>query len=144
MWKEFQEFAVKGNVVDMAVGIIIGGAFGTIVSSLVNDIVMPPIGYLIGGVDFTGIMTVLVGEGPFATPEAAAAAGAVTVNWGLFINSIISFLIIAWALFFVIRMINRMKRRFDEAPVEQKPAPPPRQEVLLEDIRNLLAARAQS
>lgn len=139
--KEFQEFAVKGSVVDMAVGIVIGGAFGTIVSSLVNDILMPPIGYLMGGVDFAGIMTVLSGEGPYATPEQAAQAGAVTINWGLFVNALISFLIVAWALFFVIKLINRLKRQFEQAPVEEKPAPPPREEVLLEEIRDILAKR---
>ncbi len=139
--KEFQEFAVKGNVVDMAVGIIIGGAFGTIVSSLVNDIIMPPIGYALGGVDFSGIMTVLSGDGNYATPAQAAEAGAVTINWGLFINSVICFLIVAWALFMVIKAINRLKRQFEAAPADEKPAPPPRQEVLLEEIRDLLAKR---
>ncbi len=137
---EFREFAVKGNVVDMAVGIIIGGAFGTIVNSLVNDILMPPIGLILGGVDFSSIMTVLKGDGPYPSPEAAKAAGAVTINWGLFINSLISFLIVAWALFLVIKVINRMKAQF-EAKKEEVPAAPPRQEVLLEEIRDLLAKR---
>jgi large conductance mechanosensitive channel len=137
---EFREFAVKGNVVDMAVGIIIGGAFGTIVSSLVNDILMPPIGLILGGVDFSSIMTVLKGDGPYPSPDAAKAAGAVTINWGLFINSLISFLIVAWALFLVIKVINRMKAQF-EAKKEAGTAEPPRQEVLLEEIRDLLAKR---
>jgi large conductance mechanosensitive channel len=139
--EEFQEFAIKGSVVDMAVGIIIGGAFGTIVSSLVNDIIMPPIGYLLGGIDFSAIMTVLDGSGPYSSPAAAAEAGAATINWGLFVNAFISFLIVAWALFLVIRAINRLKRRVEEAPVEAKPVPPARQEVLLEEIRDLLAKR---
>jgi large conductance mechanosensitive channel len=138
---EFQEFAVKGNVVDMAVGIIIGGAFGTIANSLVNDIIMPPIGYVMGGIDFSAIMTVLDGTGPYPSPVAAAEAGAATINWGLFINSVISFLIVAWALFFLIKGINRLRRRFEQAPPEEKPAPPPRQEALLEEIRDLLARR---
>jgi large conductance mechanosensitive channel len=138
---EFQEFAVKGNVVDMAVGIIIGGAFGTIVSSLVNDIVMPPIGYFAGGIDFAAIMTVLDGTGPYPSPVAAAEAGAATINWGLFVNAVIAFLIVAWVLFFLIKGVNRLRRRFEEAPPEEAPAPPPRQEVLLEEIRDLLSRR---
>ena len=137
---EFREFAVKGNVVDMAVGIVIGGAFGTIVNSLVNDIIMPPIGLILGGVDFSSIMTVLKGEGPYPSPAAAQEAGAVTVNWGLFINSLISFLIVAWALFMVIKAINRMKAQFEEKKEEGEVAPP-RQEVLLEEIRDLLAKK---
>jgi len=139
--EEFREFAVRGNVVDMAVGIAVGGALGTIARSLVNDSLMPPGGLLLGGTDFSGLMTVLRGDGRYPTPAAAAEAGAVTINWGLFINSVISFLIVSWALFFVVKAINRMKRRFDEAPVAEKPAPPPRQEVLLEEIRDLLADR---
>jgi len=138
---EFREFAVKGNVVDMAVGIVIGGAFGTIVKSLVDDIIMPPIGLLLGGVDFSSIMTVLKGDGPYASPQAAAEAGAVTINWGLFINSLISFLIVAWALFMVIKAINRLKTQFEEKKEEEEAAAPPRQEVLLEEIRDLLAKK---
>lgn len=140
MLSEFREFAVKGNVVDMAVGIIIGGAFGTIVSSLVNDIIMPPVGLALGGVDFSSIMTVLRGEGPYPSPEVARDAGAVTINWGLFINSLISFLIVAWALFLVIKVINRMKAQFEEKK-EEGTVEPPRQEVLLEEIRDLLARK---
>ena len=138
---EFREFAVKGNVVDMAVGIIIGGAFGTIVSSLVNDIIMPPIGLLLGGVDFSSIMTVLKGDGTYANPEAAKAAGAVTINWGLFINSIISFLIVAWALFMVIKAINRLKAQFEEEKQAEAPAAPPAEVALLTEIRDLLAKK---
>lgn len=137
---EFREFAVKGSVVDMAVGIVIGGAFGTIVKSLVNDIIMPPIGMLLGGVDFSSIMTVLKGDGPYANPQAAADAGAVTINWGLFINSMISFIIVAWALFMVIKAVNRLKTQFEEKK-EEAPATPPREEVLLEEIRDLLAKK---
>lgn len=113
MIKEFREFAVKGNVVDMAVGIIIGAAFGTIVQSVVNDIIMPPIGLLLGNVDFSSLFVVLregATAGPYATPAIAKAAGAVTLNYGLFINTIISFLIVAFAVFMLIRAINRLKR----------------------------------
>jgi large conductance mechanosensitive channel len=118
MLKEFKEFAVRGNVVDMAVGIIIGAAFGTIVQSLVNDVIMPPIGLLMGDVDFQDLFTVLSqGEepGPYATLEAARAAGAVVVAWGAFINTVIAFLIVAFAVFMLIRYINRL-RRPDAAP----------------------------
>jgi large conductance mechanosensitive channel len=138
---EFREFAVRGNVVDMAVGIVIGGAFATIVNSLVNDILMPPIGYILGGMDFSAIMTVLDGTGPYASPAAAAEAGAATINWGLFINSLISFLIVAWALFLVIKAINRLRRQVETAPPGEEPVPPPRQEILLEEIRDLLARK---
>lgn len=113
MIKEFREFAVKGNVVDMAVGIIIGAAFGTIVQSLVADVIMPPIGLLLGNVDFSSLFIVLregAAAGPYATPAAAKAAGAVTLNYGLFINTIISFVIVAFAVFMMIRSINRLKR----------------------------------
>jgi large conductance mechanosensitive channel len=113
MMKEFREFAVKGNVLDMAVGIIIGGAFGTIVKSLVNDVIMPPIGMLLGGVDFSDFFAVLkhgATAGPYATLAAAQEAGAVTINWGLFINSVISFLIVAWAVFMLVKSFNSLKR----------------------------------
>jgi large conductance mechanosensitive channel len=118
MFKEFREFALKGNVVDMAVGIIIGGAFGTIVKSLVDDVLMPPIGLLLGGVDFSNFFAVLK-EGaqaaaPYASQAAAKAAGAVTINYGLFINSVISFIIVAFALFMVIKAMNKTRRK--EAP----------------------------
>ncbi len=137
MLQEFKEFALKGNVVDMAVGIVIGGAFGTIISSLVNDIIMPPIGLLLGDVDFANIMLILKGEGPYPSVEAAQEAGAVTMNVGLFVNAVISFLIVAWALFIVIKGVNKMKREEEAAP--PAPAEPPRNEVLLEEIRDLLA-----
>jgi large conductance mechanosensitive channel len=120
--KEFKEFAMRGNVVDMAVGIIIGGAFGTIVKSLVSDVLMPPIGLLLGNVDFSNMfLTIKAGDvaGPYATPEAATEAGAVTVNYGVFIDNIISFLIVAFAVFLLIRSINRLKKQEEAAP------PPP-------------------
>ena len=114
MLKEFREFAVKGNVVDLAVGIIIGGAFGTIVTSLVNDVIMPPIGLLIGGVDFTNLFVTLKdgakAAGPYASLAEAKAAGAVTMNIGVFINAVINFLIVAWAVFLLVKGINRLRR----------------------------------
>ena len=121
--KEFKEFAVKGNVVDMAVGIIIGAAFGTIVKSLVDDVIMPPIGLLLGDVDFSNLFITLkegaAGAGAYATIADAHAAGAVTLNYGLFINTIISFLIVAFAIFIVIKNINKLKRAEEEAPAPE-------------------------
>jgi len=118
MFKEFKEFAMRGNVVDMAVGIVIGAAFGTIINSFVADIIMPPIGLILGNVDFSG-MFILLKEGkvagPYDTIGAAKTAGAVTLNYGVFINTIISFLIIAFSVFLVIRNVNRLKRK-EEAP----------------------------
>ena len=113
MIKEFKEFAMKGNVMDMAVGIIIGAAFGLIIASLVNDILMPPIGLLLGNVDFSNIFAVLKEgkvPGPYPSVAAAKAAGAITMNFGLFINTIINFIIVAFAIFLLIRNINRLKR----------------------------------
>ncbi|MBI5073861.1 MAG: large conductance mechanosensitive channel protein MscL [Nitrospirae bacterium] len=119
MLNEFKEFAVKGNTVDMAVGIIIGAAFGTIVTSLVNDILMPPIGMLLGNVDFSSFFLVLK-EGkipsPYASMADAKTAGAVTMNYGLFINTIISFLIVSFAVFLLVKNINRLKRQSEEPP----------------------------
>ena len=138
MCKEFKEFAMRGNVVDMAVGIIIGAAFGTIVKSLVADIIMPPIGMLLGGVDFTDFFITLSG-GTYATLEAAKEAGAVTLNYGAFINTVISFIIVAFAVFLLIKQINRLTPKEEEKPAE--PAAPPREEVLLEEIRDLLKSQ---
>jgi large conductance mechanosensitive channel len=121
MLKEFKEFAMRGNVVDMAVGIIIGAAFGTIVKSLVADIIMPPIGLLLGNVDFSNLFVVLKEgstAGPFAALADAQKAGAVTINYGLFINTIISFVIVAFAIFLLIRTINKLKQS-EEAPPEE-------------------------
>ena len=114
MFKEFKEFAMRGNVVDMAVGIIIGAAFGTIVKSLVSDIIMPPIGLLLGNVDFSNLFIVLkagLPAGPYASLSDAQTAGAVSINYGVFLNTIISFIIIAFAVFLIIRGINRLKRQ---------------------------------
>jgi large conductance mechanosensitive channel len=132
MLKEFKEFALKGNVVDMAVGIIIGGAFGTIVSSLVKDVVMPPIGLLLGGVDFSDIKI----------PLKAAAAGkeAVTMNVGTFLNNVISFLIVAAAVFVLVKMVNELRRRFETEAPKAPPAPPP-SEVYLKEIRDALVKK---
>ena len=118
MFKEFKEFAMRGNVVDMAVGIVIGAAFGTIINSFVADIIMPPIGLILSNVDFSGMFIVLKEgkvAGPYDTIGAAKTAGAVTLNYGVFINTIISFLIIAFSVFLVIRNVNRLKRK-EEAP----------------------------
>ena len=131
MMSEFKEFAVKGNVVDMAVGIIIGGAFGKIVSSFVADVIMPPIGLAIGGVDFSELAVTL--------KEAAGDAEAVVISYGAFIQTVVDFVIIAFAIFLVIRGINSMKRK-----EEEKPAPPPgpsKEEELLSEIRDLLKQR---
>ncbi len=108
MWKEFREFAMRGNVVDLAVGIIIGAAFGKIVTSLVNDIIMPPLGLVLGKVDFTNLFLDLSGK-HYASLAEAKAAGAATINYGLFINNILDFIIVAFAIFLVIRGINRLK-----------------------------------
>jgi large conductance mechanosensitive channel len=113
MFKEFKEFAMKGNVVDMAVGIIIGAAFGTIVKSLVDDIIMPPIGLLLGNVDFSDLFIVLKAgkvAGPYTTPALAKAAGAVTLNYGVFINVVISFIIVSFAVFLLIKAINKFRK----------------------------------
>ena len=121
MLKEFKEFAMRGNVVDMAVGIIIGAAFGTIVKSLVADVIMPPIGLLLGNVDFSNLFIVLkegATAGPFASLADAQKAGAVTLNYGVFINTIISFLIVAFAVFLLVRSINKLKRKEEEPPTE--------------------------
>jgi large conductance mechanosensitive channel len=120
MFKEFKEFAMRGNVIDLAVGIIIGGAFGTIVKSLVDDVIMPPIGLALGNVDFSDLFLLLKtgpkAAAPYSTLAEAQAAGAVTINYGLFINSVITFLIVAFAIFLLIRAINRIKPPAAPAP----------------------------
>ena len=129
--QEFKEFAVKGNMVDMAVGIIIGGAFGTIVKSLVSDIIMPPIGLAMGGVDVSNIKILLKGT--------LGAKDAVTMNIGTFINNIISFLIVAWSIFMVVKVINSLRKE-EEAPAE--PAEPPASETYLKEIRDALVNKS--
>jgi large conductance mechanosensitive channel len=144
MLKEFKEFAVKGNVLDMAVGIIIGAAFGTVVKSLVSDVIMPPIGLLLGGVDFSNLfITVREGTaaGPYETLAAAQEAGAVTINYGVFANEIVSFLIVAFAVFMLVRSFNKLKREEEAAPPPAPPEPSA-EEKLLSEIRDLLRAQA--
>lgn len=126
MFKEFREFVMRGNVLDLAVGIIIGAAFGTIVKSLVDDVIMPPIGLAIGQVDFRDLYLLLKegsAPGPYATLGAAQAAGAVTVNYGQFINAIINFLIVAFAIFLVVRVANRLRRQPEPAAPHTKECP---------------------
>jgi large conductance mechanosensitive channel len=135
MLKEFKEFAMRGNVVDLAVGIVIGAAFGKIVTSLVNDIIMPPIGLLMGGVDFSNLF-VNLGSGDYPTLAAAKEAGAPVVSYGLFINTVLDFVIVAFAIFLLVRGINRMKKT--EPP---PPAAPSSEEKLLTEIRDLLKTR---
>jgi len=139
MWREFRDFAMRGNVIDLAVGIIIGAAFTTIVNSMANDIIMPPLGLLIGGIDFSNFFLTLKG-GSFPTLEAAKGAGAVTMNYGLFINAIIRFVIVAFAIFLLVKQINRLAREEPKAP--PPPPEPSREELLLAEIRDLLKARA--
>jgi large conductance mechanosensitive channel len=142
MFKEFKEFALRGNVVDMAVGIIIGAAFGSIVTSLVSDIIMPPLGLLLGNIDFSNLFVVLKAgsaPAPYLSLAAAQEAGAVTLNYGLFINRVLSFLIVAFAVFLLVKGMNSMKRKAEEKPEE---APKPSEEiVLLTDIRDALKNR---
>ena len=143
MFKEFKEFAVKGNMVDMAVGIMIGAAFGTIVTSLVNDVLMPPIGLLLGGMDFSSLFLVLRGgieeAGPYMTVEDAQDAGAVTLNYGIFINALISFVITVFALFMLVKGMNRLRRKKEVE--EEKPAEPAQDIKLLTEIRDVLKAK---
>ena len=123
MLKDFKEFAMRGNVIDMAVGIIIGGAFGTIVKSLVDDVLMPPIGLLLGGVDFSNFFLILkqgAKPGPYAALAEVKAAGAVSINYGVFLNSVISFLIVAFSVFLLIRAINVLRRQVEAAPATTK------------------------
>jgi len=136
MLEEFKRFVLGGNMVDMAVGIVIGAAFGTIVASLVEDIILPPVGLLLGGVDFSAIFTVLK-EGtpaaPYLSLEAAKSAGAVTINWGNFVNTLISFLIVSAAIFLVIKMLNKVRNQQEEIPEPSV--------ALLTEIRDLLKDR---
>lgn len=126
--QEFREFAMRGNVIDLAVGIVIGTAFGSITNSLVKDIIMPPIGFLMGRVDFSKLKWTMI--------EASEGIEAVTINYGLFIQTLVNFVIVAWAMFMIIKVMNTLKRKQEETPAAP-PAPPP-QEVLLAEIRDLL------
>lgn len=141
MWKEFREFALKGSVIDLAVGVIIGGAFQRIIDSLVKDVLMPPLGMLTGGMDFANQFVVLkegTPPGPYLSIDAATKAGAVTLNYGQFVNATIQFLLMAFAVFMIVKAMNRLRRQ-DEAPASTEP---PRQEVLLEEIRDALRTKA--
>lgn len=143
MLKEFREFAMKGSMIDLAVGVVIGGAFGAIVTSLVNDIIMPTVGMLLGKADFKDIFAVLSEgadvKGPYPSLAAAQEAGAVTLNYGQFVNTLVNFLIVAFAIFFVIRTMNRMKREAPPAP--ETPAEPSDEVKLLTEIRDSLQAK---
>jgi large conductance mechanosensitive channel len=137
MLKEFKEFAMQGNMVDLAVGVIIGAAFGTMMTSFVGDLIMPLLGLLTGGVDFSNKMLVLkegTVPGPYPTPELAATAGAVTLNWGKFLNSIISFLLIAFAIFMVIKSLNRL-RRAEPAEPTTKACPQCKMDIPLDAVK---------
>ena len=134
MLKEFRDFAMRGNVIDLAIGIIIGAAFTAIVNSLVNDIIMPPIGLILGGIDFSNFFLTLAG-GEFPSLKAAQDAGAVTINYGVFINACINFLIVAFAVFILVKQVNRFRK---QAPAE--PPAPTTSEKLLMEIRDALKA----
>lgn len=132
MFGEFKQFISRGNVLDLAVGIIIGAAFTGIVNSLVADILMPPIGRLMGGIDFSNFF-INLSEGSYSTLKAAKEAGAATINYGVFLNQVINFTIVSFAVFMLVKQANRLKKKQDDAPVA-----PPRSEILLEEIRDLL------
>jgi large conductance mechanosensitive channel len=138
MFKEFRQFALRGNVIDLAVGVIVGAAFTSIVNSLVKDVITPPLGLITGGLDFTNIFVVLKG-GHFATLADAARAGAVTINIGIFLNALISFMIVAFVLFLILRSVNRLFAKQEAAPA---PAMPPEDVVLLREIRDLLKQKS--
>ncbi|MGB5245469.1 MAG: large conductance mechanosensitive channel protein MscL [Woeseia sp.] len=138
MLSEFKKFAMRGNVVDMAVGIIIGGAFGKIVASLVNDVIMPPIGLMMGNVDFSQLFINLT-DTPYDSLAAAQEAGAATINYGMFINATVNFVIVAFAIFMMIKGMNSMKKKEEEKPAE--PAKPSDEVVLLQEIRDALKQR---
>jgi large conductance mechanosensitive channel len=139
MWKEFKQFAIQGNAIDLAVGVIIGAAFGRIVASLVDDVLMPPLGLFMGGLDFSNWFVTLGGGGPYKTLAEAKTAGASTLNIGMFLNAVIQFLIVAWAVFLVIvKPMNRLKKTVAAAPAPE----PSAEETLLTQIRDLLKARA--
>jgi len=138
MFQEFKKFAMRGNVVDMAVGIIIGASFGKIISSFVNDVIMPPIGMLMGSVDFSQLY-INLGDTAFETLALAREAGAPTINYGVFLNHVLDFLIVAFAIFMVIRGMNKLKKQEEEAPAE--PPKPSDEVVLLTEIRDALGKR---
>jgi large conductance mechanosensitive channel len=141
MLKEFREFALKGNLVDIAVGLILGAAFGAVAKSLVDEIIMPPIGMLLGGVDFTNLFVLLregATPGPYASLAAAREAGAVAIGWGAFLNVALTFLITAWAVFLLVKGMNKARRQQPEEAIEEGPTP---DQALLAEIRDLLRSR---
>jgi large conductance mechanosensitive channel len=140
MLKEFKEFAMRGNVLDMAIGIIIGGAFGKIVSSFVSDVLMPPLGLLLGQVDFSNLFITL-GPESYETLAAAQEAGAPTLNYGLFAQTVVDFVLVAFAIFILIKQVNRFKRQQEEAPAPAAPPEPSGEEKLLAEIRDLLKTK---
>ena len=140
MLQEFREFIARGSVIDLAIGVVIGAAFTAIVTSLVNDILMPPLGLIIGGIDFSNFFVTLKGTGGYPSLDAAKAAGAVTINYGQFLNAVIRFLIVAYAIFIIVKQVNRVYRK-PAAPAA--PPEPPRQEVLLTEIRDILQQSAR-
>lgn len=143
MLKEFREFVSRGNVLDLAIAVVIGAAFGAITSSLVNQVIMPVVGVLVGGVDFSNLGIVLRGATDYASVKDAVAAGAPVIQYGAFLNTLVNFLIIAWVLFLVVRAANAMKRRLERPKPEPVAAPPvvPAEERLLTEIRDLLATQ---
>lgn len=140
-WKDFKAFAMKGNMIDMAVGIIVGGAFGKIVSSLVSDILMPPLGLLIGGVNFTDLKINL--KVPGVDPATGEAVQAVTLNYGQFLQNVFDFLIIAFSIYLMVRFINRLRHPQPEEPAATEPAAKPDDVLLLEEIRDLMKKQAE-
>jgi large conductance mechanosensitive channel len=138
MFQEFKTFIMRGNVIDLAVGVIIGASFTGIVTSLVKDVLMPPIGLLLGGIDFSNFFVVLKGDHSLTTLKAAAEAGAVTLNYGLFVNTLLNFVIVAFVLFLLLRQINRLQKPAPDSP----PAETPEDIQLLREIRDALKARA--
>jgi large conductance mechanosensitive channel len=136
LFQEFKTFAMRGNAIDLAVGVVVGAAFTSIVNSLVKDLITPPLGLLLGGIDFSNFFVVLKGGGPYPTLKAAQDAGAVTLSYGLFLNSVINFMIVAFALFMVVRQINRLAT---PKPADTPGEPPPPEDItLLREIRDLL------
>jgi large conductance mechanosensitive channel len=142
VWNDFKQFAARGNVVDLAVGVIIGAAFGKIVTSLVNDVLMPPIGLLMGNMDFSDLFVNLSMDASYPSVAAAEEAGAPIIKYGLFINNILDFIIVAFAIFLLIRAINRLRRKQEAAPPAPPPAPSTEQKLLAE-IRDLLKAQTR-
>jgi len=136
---ELKAFIARGNVIDLAVGVIVGAAFTAIVNSLVNDVILPPIGVILGGLDFSNYFITL-SKGSYPTLAEAQKAGAATLNYGLFLNAVIKFLLVSWAVFILVKQVNRF-RRSEEEKAQAAPPPPPPQEVLLAEIRDLLKQR---